>query len=138
MMDQASQAMVGLLFNALDHGIDSVKAAGGPLIPFVMYDTGGEVHLVRMVTEKLEDGPIQCRDLVRQLPDTAQRYALAFDGYITIADERTDAIVVEAGERGMPQGVRFAQCYRPKRGFFSRFSTLGNPKYLDDIENYLA
>lgn len=40
------------------------------------------------------------------------RYAIAWDGYVTDAGMKTDAILVEAAERGS-SAVLLAQCYGP-------------------------
>ena len=46
MGNEYSQELIDVAFAALDHGIDSVRE-GGPLIPFVMSETGSERTLTR-------------------------------------------------------------------------------------------
>ena len=55
MGNEYSQELIDLAFAALDHGIDSVRE-GGPLIPFVMSETGSERTLTRFAAEMLEEG----------------------------------------------------------------------------------
>ena len=53
---------------------------------------------------------------------------VAFDGYLTVEGERSDAILVEGQERGQDESVGFAQRYRPG-GRFKKFATIGNAAY---------
>ena len=55
MGDEYSQELIDVAFAALDHGIDSVRE-GGPLIPFVMSETGSERTLTRFAADMLEEG----------------------------------------------------------------------------------
>lgn len=137
-LDQASRRFTDLLFKALDHGVDSVRASGGPLIPFVMYDDGTGLRLERLMTERLEEGVVRGRELVRALPVSAACYVVVYDGYITIGGVKCDAILAEGAERGQPRGVQMAQRYRPRRGLFGKFQVIGNAALLGEAENLLG
>ena len=81
---EMSEKFADLVFFALDHGVNSVRDSGGPLIPFVVYEQDGELKLQRFVTERLEEGPEQAREAIAASPENVAAYALAYDGYITI------------------------------------------------------
>jgi hypothetical protein len=133
---QMSEMFADLVFFALDHGVDSVRAGGGPLTPFVVVEQDGKRELHRIVTERLEEGPRRAKEAVAGLPSSATAYAVAYDGYITLEGTRFDAVLVEASERGRPAGVRMAQRYAPKK-LFRRFKTVGNPALLGECETLL-
>ncbi len=116
-----------LAFAALDHGIASV-ADGGPLIPFAMIETPAGRTLARFVADTLEEGQARAREHVGAAAD-AQRAAVAYDGYLTLEGIRSDAIFVEAQERGEAAAVVFAQRYRPA-GRFKKFDTVGNAGFF--------
>jgi hypothetical protein len=137
-MGQASPRFTNLLFKALDHGVDSVRAGGGPLVPFVMHDDGTGLRIDRMVTPRLEEGPDRCRDFARRLPGSTACYAVVYDGYLTVGGVKHDAIIAEGAERGQPRGARMAQRYRPRRGLLGKFALIGNPALLEDADNLLT
>ena len=115
-----------LVFVALDHGIESV-ADGGPLIPFAVMETADGRELVRFAAETLEDGHAQARQHVQS--GDALRVAIAHDGFLTVEGERSDAILVEAQERGQGTSLVFAQRYRPG-GRFKKFAPVGNAAFV--------
>ena len=49
---------------------------------------------------------------------------------VTLSGQRTDAIMVDAAERGNLQSYIFAQRYRPRR-FMQEFEKIGNPAFVD-------
>jgi hypothetical protein len=131
----ATEALMDLIFFALDHGISSVEG-GGPLIPFVVFEQGGTRHLHRFVTESLDAGRAKALEFAASLPPDAERYAVAVDGYIRVDAGRQDAIIVEGAERGMEEGLVFAQRYEPKR-LLRKARPVGNPAYIGNSENLL-
>jgi hypothetical protein len=135
---QPSVEYADFFFLAIDHACGSIEDGGGPLIPFVMtVNSDGEKQLQRFVTERLEDGLKHAREYVDVNQDKLDMYAIAWDGYVTIDDERTDAVFVEAGERNDSLGVIFCQRYREvKRGLLQRkkFESIGNPVLIERPE----
>jgi hypothetical protein len=125
----ASDELLDLVFAALDHGIDSVSE-GGPLIPFALAETPEGRTLTRFATGHLEEGVAQAREHTREIPE-ATLIAIAYDGYLTIEGERSDAIFVEGQERGASSSVVFAQRYRPG-GRLRKFSTIGNAAFAGE------
>lgn len=130
----ASDELMELVFAALDHGIDSVSE-GGPLMPFVLADVDEGRTLTRFAAERLEEGVAQARSQARESPE-AKRIAVAYDGYLTVEGERSDAVFVEAQERGAASSVVFAQRYRPG-GRFRKLSTIGNAAFIEAGEGLL-
>jgi hypothetical protein len=106
-MDQSdelepTEELLDLIFFALDHGIESVRASGGPLRPFLMAKGEGKPLLRRFVTESLDRGREMVQDAADRLPPEVRWYAIACDGCLPTEKERFDAIIVEAAERGQP------------------------------------
>ena len=130
---EMSEKFADLVFMALDHGVDSVRA-GGPLIPFLVTERGSERTLQRFVAERLEQGEAQGRQILASLPAEVTAYAFAYDGFLTIEGTKVDAILVEASERGRRAGVRMAQRYTPKK-FLRSFQTIGNPAFVGECES---
>jgi hypothetical protein len=131
-MEEPSAELMDLVFVALDHGIDSIKDGGGPLIPFAVTESADGRKLDRFVAETLEE----CQERARQhvwAADDAVRAAIAYDGFVTIEGERSDAVFVQGQERGRPVSVVLAQRYRPG-GRLKRFQTIGNPAALGTDE----
>jgi hypothetical protein len=131
---EMSEKFADLVFMALDHGVDSVRS-GGPLIPFLVTERGGERTLQRFVAERLEQGEAHGRQILARLPAEVTAYAFAYDGFLTIEGTKVDAIFVEASERGRPAGVRMAQRYKPKN-LLRGFQTIGNPAFVGECESH--
>jgi len=129
-MGEPSVSLMELIFLALEHGLDSVRG-GGPLAPFLVTD-GRERNLERFVTERLEDGLARAQEFASSLDAATTAYAIAYDGYVTVEGTKYDAILVEAAERGSPTGFLFAQPYKPKKGFLSRFKIIGDTVFLGE------
>jgi hypothetical protein len=117
-MAKISDELWGLVSSALDVAVDCFAA--GEQNPFVLFvDKSGQRHMIDVkdaegnVTPQLVES---ARSIVSEsVGATALRYAVAFDGYLTVDGERSDAAFVEAGERGQAEAVVFAQRYRVKK-----------------------
>lgn len=105
-----STALREIAAAALEQAMREVVPAGGPLIPFVLADTPDGRTLTRF-PEDLEHGQPGARAHVRALPGVV-RAAVAWDGYLTVDDDRHDALFVEASERGDPASILVAHRYR--------------------------
>src|SRR5262245_30493780 len=98
-LDRASEELLALIAEALDHGFSSIEDLGGPLIPFVLLDHGDRQELTRMVVDDSASALARGSAMILAAPPSALRYALTYDAYLRIGDERYDAIFVLAGER---------------------------------------
>jgi hypothetical protein len=117
-----------LMFNALDHGIASIKENAAPLIPFVLYQNRtGERELRRFITETLEQGLAEARNHILSKNLNINAYAIVWDGYITIDNRKWDAILVEAGSSESEDGFLLAQRYETKGLLKKKNSPVGNP-----------
>jgi hypothetical protein len=136
-LDRTGDELIDLTFAALDHAVESVSAGQGPLIPFVMAVRPGagddQRELLRYVAETLEDGIDAAREHLRTT--AYERCALAWDGYLTVSGERTDAVFVEAQEHGRPVGICLAQRYSRTEG---QFELIGAPASIGDIPPLLG
>jgi hypothetical protein len=96
------------------HSIWSVSD-GPTLITMIGSETvDGERTLQRLVTERLEESVMRGREQLSTNPDRVARAVLAFDGYITLPEGKTDAVFLEAREyaSGEPLPFQIAVPYR--------------------------
>jgi hypothetical protein len=59
----------------------------------------------------------------------AERVAIAVDGYLSVEGDRSDAILVEAQQRGMTTCIVLAQRYKPADRL-SPFERVGNAAFV--------
>ena len=121
---QPSDALVELVFDAFDHAFGSI-ASGGTLAPFAILESGDGRQLARFVAPTFEEGVERGREHLRGLDPKPDRVVLALDGYARDGETRTDAIFIEAQDRGGP-GFTFLMRYRPAKGLLRR-----KPRPLD-------
>jgi hypothetical protein len=120
-----------ITFLALDHGMGSITDGGGPLIPFALTENqNGERTLDRFVTERLEQGVERAKQFVDESKDAIDRYAVAWDGFITLEGKKWDAILVEAGDRFQETGYLMCQRYERKGFIRKRNVPVGNPALI--------
>ena len=133
------EELLDLAFLALDHGFGSIKdGKSGILIPFVMFEHAKGRSLNRYVADTAQESVEHALAAVPGLPPGTSRYAVAFEGYITLEGKRWDAIIVEAGQTGFPQGETFCLRYQKKKGLFARgYETVGNAIHLGSGEQRL-
>lgn len=109
-----------LLFKALDHAMQSISS-GGTLIPFVMTQT--EIH--RFAAEKNEKSKEEAEKYMLQQSEEP-RLILAYAGFISVDNEKNDAIFVEGLDRKRKQKIVLAQRYMPAL-HEQVFKIIGNP-----------
>jgi hypothetical protein len=129
-----SQPLLELIFYALRHGCESVRAGGG-LVPFLLTTGAGRPTLQRFVADSLDRSREMAREAADALPDSVERYAIALDGFLRDGNKHQEAIVVEAGERSQPTAFQFAQAYRWPVG--GELEKLGRPTYAGETPNRL-
>lgn len=114
-VNSIKQEYFDFAYIGLDHGINSIADSGGPLIPFVLTQTGSERKLQRFVTEKYEDGPLEAERYLKDLTIKPDKALVAFDGFITIDGQRSDAIIVKCYDKFEDEGLILAQRYTSKK-----------------------
>jgi len=108
-----------LMFLALDHAVDSVRESSDLLTPFVMAEKDGDQRiLTRFMDERLERGVEQAKKFIEEKKDNFDRYAIAWDGFVTIEGIKWDAMLVEAGDKMSETGILLCQRYQKKKGLF--------------------
>jgi hypothetical protein len=128
----SSVALNDLLFAALDHAVESVRT-GEDLIPFILTEgVQGQRAIRRFFADRLEWAVSEAKAAASSLTSEVLRYAISYDGYLTVAGERFDTVVVEGGERGAGPGWSLGQRYR-KSSAEHAFEVVGNPVLLGKI-----
>lgn len=74
--------------------------------------------------------------MILAAPPSALRYALTYDAYLRIDDERYDAIFVLAGERSLDHGVALSQCYVVLESTHPRLAKHGEVRLVGQADNY--
>lgn len=124
------------MFLGLDHGINSISDGGGPLIPFLMTQTGDKKDLKRFVTEMYEEGLLAAEKTLIDLTIKPDYALIAFDGYITWEEKKYDAIFVRAYDKTQDEGFEFCQRYIPKSNG-SGIEPIGNSAFIGKTPNLL-
>jgi len=133
--ESIDEELVDLALEALDHAAESVSA-GGTLIPFAIEVINGEKTLHRHVAETFEES-VEMALLSLKGRGDLDAAVVAYDGYLTVDGERTDAVFARVQACDQDSSLVFAQRYRPKRGL-KRFKPLGNPAFLGDEESLFS
>ena len=124
------------MFSGLDHGIDSIRDSGGPLVPFIMIQTGDKKELKRFVTEQYEEGVAAGEKTLTEMTSKADFGLIAFDGFITWEEKKYDAIIVKAFDKTQDEGFQFCQRYIPKEDG-NGIEPIGNSAFLGKTDNIL-
>jgi len=121
-----------LLFLVFDHAVASIKDSGGPLIPFsIVEDAVGAKVLTRYAADRLEESEAQGKKKIEEAKKSIVRYALAWDGFVTIKGKKWDAILVEAGDKVCESGLLLCQRYEKKELTQNSMELVGNPCLLE-------
>ncbi len=118
-----------LMFKALDHAVFSIEDNGETLIPFSMTeDATGLRALTRYVADRIEVAVEEGKKKIEAAKETVERYAFAYDGFLTIGENRWEGLFVEAGDKVAATGVLLCQRYKQKKGWFKKgIEPIGNP-----------
>ena len=117
---------------ALDIGLGCFE--GGDRSPFIILLADGERQLVNLqsadgtMSEALLEGG---RGVIRQSAESGQYYVLVWDGYLTTAGKRQDAVFAEAGAAGDTLGRVFAQQYKQAKS--GKVSRIGKPVVAAEV-----
>jgi hypothetical protein len=118
--------------DALDLGLRCFK--DGDRIPFIILIAGDDRRLMNlesadgMISEALLEGG---RGLIRQFTASGHYYVLVWDGYLTMAGKRQDAVFAEAGAAGEGPGFLFAQRYKESKA--GKLSKVGKPLIAAEV-----
>lgn len=125
---EGDKTFAELVFAALDHATFSLEGPTlAPLIPFAMTRAGEQRRLNRFLGADYQADVDHALTFARQ--GDFDCWAVAWDGYITLEGERSDAVFVRAARRHANQAVLFAWRYeRPAPTAALR--KLGNPVFL--------
>lgn len=124
------------MFSGLDHGIDSISESGGPLIPFIMTQTGEKKELKRFVSEKYEEGVSTAEKTLEKMTVKPDFGLVAFDGFITWEEKKYDTIIVRAFDKTQDEGFEFCQRYIPKENG-NGIEPIGNSAFIGKLKNIL-
>jgi len=118
-----------IMFKALDHAVFSIEDNNETLIPFSLTeDVSGKRTLTRFVADRIEVGVEEGKKKIEALKEEIHRYALAYDGYLTLEGRRWEALFVEAGDKIAETGMLLCQRYTRKKGWFKKgIEPVGNP-----------
>ncbi|ADV48019.1 hypothetical protein Celal_0680 [Cellulophaga algicola DSM 14237] len=135
-LNEQDPKFMDFMFHGLDHGVASIAESGGPLVPFLMTQTGDKKELKRFVTAKYEDGISAAKKTLIALNVKPDFALIAFDGFITWEEKKYDAIYVSAFDKTQDEGFEFCQRYLPKKEGIGIEPT-GNSAFIGKIENVL-
>lgn len=84
--------------------------SGETLQPFVITE-GGRGSVITIVGESTAELLLIAQRAIDDLPPDARVWAFAYDGYLTLDQEKTDAIFIEVADRSAPNVTVYAQRY---------------------------
>ena len=131
MTKEPTEDLFAIVGEAIDLAIKCVST-GETLIPFVMTD-GDPGAIITLMGDSFDQSLNMAQEKIDGFGVETRAFAFAYDGFITLEGERTDAIYVEAARVGDEQVFMFGQRYRPKR-FLRPVKAIGNPMYLQKGE----
>jgi hypothetical protein len=114
---------------ALAHAVWGVSN-GETLCTLALSEKSSERRLYRFEADSLAESVENARQLLQEAQPSVDRWVLAFDGYLYLENQRTDALVMQVW--GAPEvPARIIQKYRPAK-YLQHFKILGNPVFVDD------
>ncbi|MGJ3237233.1 MAG: hypothetical protein ACFE0Q_00860 [Anaerolineae bacterium] len=131
-----SDPLMQMIFSAVEEGLAILKAEKN-LVPFALLLTKEGVVLRRFADDDVAQAIERAYQAVAEAGEDTLGYAIVYDGQIEIGNSGTDALMLEAGERGKAQGWRFVQRYQAKMDM-QAVQTLGDVAYLGTHKNYIS
>ncbi len=130
-------SLIGFVNAALDDAANSLKSGIDPVAPFAMtWDTDGIPSVRRCFSDDYHDAVKLAVEVAEGKADDSKAYCVAWSGYVTRANERHDAILVEGGEKGDEKAVLMAMLYRSRTNE-TPFEEIGNVMLLEYRKNLL-
>lgn len=123
-----------LMFKALDHAVFSIEDNGETLIPFSLTeDAAGQRTLTRYVADRIEIGVEEGKKKIEAAKESMERYAFAYDGFLTVGANRWEGLFVEAGDKVAVAGILLCQRYKRKKGWSKKgIEPIGNPALVSN------
>ena len=117
-MREISTKLQTLASEAIDLALDFFSA--GEQNPFILLVDELSKNTFIDVKDVEGNVSVQLVDMAKQIVSkvsvrSTQRYVIAYDSYVTMDGVRTDAVIVEAADRGDPDAFLIAQRYRVKK-----------------------
>ena len=87
---------------------------GETLVPILAYElSDGSRQMTRIESEQMQDAVHSAKDWLESNPESAIRAVLVYDGFVTLTDGKTDALIIDAVDYGSPRaGFTMAVPYR--------------------------
>ncbi|MFI6943153.1 hypothetical protein ACIBI4_28145 [Streptomyces sp. NPDC050418] len=135
-LDGASEELLALVFAALGQAVEALRdSKGQEMTTFVVIEGDGGRDVVRCRADTFERETEIAREQLRKAGAGALRYALVHDGYFTVGEERSEAVIVQAWENDGTPGLQFAQRYAVgRRKLRLACETVGHPAFAGEVE----
>ncbi|MEW6366225.1 MAG: hypothetical protein AB1714_16480 [Acidobacteriota bacterium] len=95
---------------AIEHGLGSAHPDSA-FVPFLMTQTASGRQLYRFVTDTAEEANKAAHARFRELRREIEVSAWVYDGYLTVGQDKFDAVLAELSSRRSPTGLLLAQPY---------------------------
>ena len=125
-----------LMLSALEKFWAQVVARGEES-PLAMIEAPSGQFVQGFRRDRLELGHEEARRALLAAPSDAERYALAWAGYLTIQGVRYETVLVGGGERGKERGAIIGQRYKQNLPE-TKFQPIGNLAILGPGDNLLT
>jgi hypothetical protein len=127
-----SGALTEAIAQAARHGMEMIQATGGPLRPFLMSWQGSERRQSNLMGESMADSIAMGKEVARESASEVDGCVLAWDGYVTMEGQRSDALFFQAYERGSSASQVLVQRYESAP--MAHFRAAGNLTLIEQAE----
>jgi hypothetical protein len=131
---QVSERLLELIFSAAEEGLNMLQQ--NALVPFALVMRKEGVSLQRFTAPGSSEALANAENLLRESDEEVLGYALVYDATIEMENKDYDALLIEAAERGVEAGYRFAQRYQAAQGTRPPYA-IGQLAYLGEAESFL-
>ncbi|HME19428.1 MAG TPA: hypothetical protein VKF15_06825 [Nitrososphaerales archaeon] len=128
--------LLKLMLFALNEACKEIARTGGQT-PLAVIETPTGQYIQGFTGKRLEFEYEEARQALLTAPSDAERYALAWAGYLTLQGIRYETVLVGGGERGKARGATMGQRYKQHLPEV-RFQPIGNPTILGPGDNLLT
>jgi hypothetical protein len=125
---QLSDGLTRAILEAVRRGLELLRDGASPLQPLLLTWRAGVVFTDVLLGESVEDSVAFGRETAWEAPKDVTHCVLLWDGYITTDGVRSEALFLQAQERGRPESHVFVQRYSLEGA--ERLTWIGNPSLL--------